>query len=96
VHIRLDQAAFFGRRRLKRYAGETVRYILSTDPLAKLWGVCDRAAAGFYALQHAGPGRFKCRCDPIQNIALNPHKLVIVLRQRVSLCIMELALDGKQ
>jgi hypothetical protein len=36
VHIRLDQAAFFGCRRLKRYAGRTVRYILSTDPLAKL------------------------------------------------------------
>jgi hypothetical protein len=56
-----------------------MRYIL----FAKLSGVCDLAAAGFYALQYAGPGKFKCRRDPIRNIVLNPYKQAILLRQRV-------------
>jgi hypothetical protein len=47
MHIRRDQSALIGGRRSQRYTGETVLYFLSTDPVAKLSGGCDRAAAGF-------------------------------------------------
>jgi hypothetical protein len=59
MHIRRDQSAFIGCRRLQRYTGETVLYFLSNDPLAKLSGACDRGEGRLYALQHAGPGRLQ-------------------------------------
>jgi hypothetical protein len=82
MHIRLDRSAFIACRRLQRYIGDTVRHILSTDALAKLSGVCEWRPA-FMLLQHAGPDGVKSRRDPIRNIALNRHKLAILLRQRV-------------
>jgi hypothetical protein len=82
MHIRLDRYAFIACRRLQRYIGETVRYILSTDPPAKSSGVCEWRPA-FMPLQHAGPDGVKSRRDPIRDIALNRHKLAILLRQRV-------------
>jgi hypothetical protein len=83
MHIRLDQSAFIGCRRLQRYTGETVRYILSTDHLAKLSGSCDRVAAGFMLCNTQARAGFKCWRDPIRNIALNPYKHAIFLQLRV-------------
>jgi hypothetical protein len=65
MHIRRDQSAFIGGRRLQRYTGETVLYFLSTEPLAKPSGGCDRAAAGFMPCNMRSRVGFKCRRDPI-------------------------------
>jgi hypothetical protein len=83
MHIRGDQSAFIGGRRLQRYTGETALYFLSTDPLAKLSDGCDRAALGFLPCNMQARAGFKCRRDPIRNIALNPYKQAIVLQLRV-------------
>jgi hypothetical protein len=83
MHIRRDHSAFIGCRRLQRYTGETVLYFLLNDPLAKLSGGCDRAAAGFMPPNLQARVGFKCRRDPIRNVALNPYKQAILLQQRV-------------
>jgi hypothetical protein len=56
-------------------------YFLSTDPLGKLSGGCDRAAAGFMPCNMQGRVGFKCRRDPIRIIALNPYKLAISVQR---------------
>jgi hypothetical protein len=83
MHIRRDQSAFIGCRRLQRYTGETVIYFHPNDPLAKLPGGCHRAAAGFILCNMQARVGLKCRRDPIRNIALNRYKQATVLQQRV-------------
>jgi hypothetical protein len=63
--------------------GETAFYFLSTDPLAKLSGGCDRAAVGFMPCNMQARAGFKCRRDPTRNIALNPYKQATCLQLRV-------------
>ena len=80
MHIRPDQFAFVSCRRLQRYAGATVLYFLSTDPLAgtvrRLWPRGSR----FVRCNMRARAAFKCGHDPDRKIALNPHKQAISLQ----------------
>jgi hypothetical protein len=80
MHIRSDKFAFLGCRRLQRYAGATVLYFLSIDPLAGLSGGYGRMAAALCIATSRARAAFKSGHDPIRKIALNPHKLAISLQ----------------
>jgi hypothetical protein len=71
MHIRPDQSAFVGCRRLQRYAGATVLYFLSTDSLAELSGGYGRAAAALCVATY-GP-----RQDSIAGVIGKSRKTLI-------------------
>jgi hypothetical protein len=69
MHIRCDEFAFIWCRRLQRYAGATVLYFLSTDPLAELSGGYGRVVATLCVATMRARAAFKCGHDPVRKIA---------------------------